>query len=149
MNSPLPGLILILLGLLVLAGALLDTWLFSDGTFDQEPIILETAEDADPETAVVKIGGEDEVALPMPKVDERPLEERRDGFLTPRERRQVDDKGFLDYEVQRGETLEDLAERYLGRRQLWPLIMDCNRTLSGYDALRPGMRLKIPLRLRE
>ncbi|MBN1126761.1 MAG: LysM peptidoglycan-binding domain-containing protein [Sedimentisphaerales bacterium] len=49
------------------------------------------------------------------------------------------------YQVQPGDTLADIAEKYYGSREKWKTIIDANRDkLSSPDQLRPGMRLLIP-----
>lgn len=47
--------------------------------------------------------------------------------------------------VQKGDTLSHIAEKVYGKQTLWPVIYRANRdVLDTPDAVRPGMRLKIP-----
>ena len=59
-----------ILALLVLAGVLLDAWLFPRGTLDENPIVLENVEISEPDTAIVSIGGISAEKLPRRDLDE-------------------------------------------------------------------------------
>lgn len=50
------------------------------------------------------------------------------------------------YEVQAGDTLASIAERFYEDRALWEVIYDANRDVIGADpdAIQVGMNLRIP-----
>lgn len=54
------------------------------------------------------------------------------------------DEGVIHY-LKEGETLSDVARRYLGDADAWPAIVDANRrTIENPDRVSPGVRLIIP-----
>lgn len=52
----------------------------------------------------------------------------------------------LHHQVRIGDTLERLAQQYLGDAQLWPALQSHNQVANPYR-LKPGSTLEIPLRL--
>ena len=54
--------------------------------------------------------------------------------------------GFRRHIVEPGETLAELARRYLGDTKQWPKIMAANPTLKDPKALRSGSEILIPPR---
>ncbi len=54
--------------------------------------------------------------------------------------------GSINITVERGDTLSDLAQKYYGTNQYWPLLWDANRAAIGPNPnrIRPGMPLSVP-----
>jgi len=73
-----------------------------------------------------------------------------DGVLTQGERNAVTEDGFLPYAIQPGESVRDIANRYLGKERLWKTLREYNPTaLMDPGQVAPGTVIRIPLWLRE
>ncbi|MSR75073.1 MAG: LysM peptidoglycan-binding domain-containing protein [Planctomycetes bacterium] len=153
MDKLLAGLILLGLALLVLIATIVHFATRLDGDVKHERPVLESEPDPslpDGGSVVLTIGGGRELTAGPDGPAPLPTQpQRTQGQLTGAEKQAVDDRGYLSYTVQKGDTLYKLSERYLGSGALSGQIMRHNPELDRPENLRTGMRLRIPLWLKE
>jgi nucleoid-associated protein YgaU len=101
---------------------------------------------------VIHLGKDDPSKKKPPLFDDTkdPAGLPHDGILTSTERERLTDEGYLPYTMKDGETLRDVARRYLGKEKLWTLLQEHNRTtVLNPRQVRAGTEIQIPYWLRE
>jgi len=54
---------------------------------------------------------------------------------------------FIDYTVEKNDTLQKISKKFYDSYSKWPLILDANKaTLKDPNKIRPGMKLRIPVK---
>ncbi|WP_084455072.1 FecR family protein [Comamonas composti] len=66
--------------------------------------------------------------------------------ITPQPLNSQTDGEVIAHRISPGDTLSQLADRYLGDHQLWPLLQQSNNNVNPYR-LKPGSALTVPMRL--
>ena len=150
MGKAVVGLVLIFLAIVVVVAGVLS---FSSSEFRPPPPDRPADPDRpvypDERAALVVTLGEGEPVEAPRKTYAEGLEESAKGDILPDDWKNVDKRGYLNYTVKRGETLSSIADKFLGRRTLWTLLIQHNPKIGGPTDLREGTVLKIPIWLRE
>ncbi len=69
-------------------------------------------------------------------------------LIPPWERKNIDEQGYYHYRVKPFDTLSEIASVYLGRANLWKLLMEHNTHLVDPREVQEGTMIRIPLWLR-